>query len=64
LRQQTAAVAGRSFRFASGERIHVEHSYKYTIDQFQTLARLAGFEPEAVYTDPGGLFSVHYLATG
>ena len=64
LRPQTATVAGRTFRFARGERIHVEHSYKYAIDQFQALATLAGFAPEAVYTDPAGLFSVHYLATG
>jgi dimethylhistidine N-methyltransferase len=64
LRPQTATVAGRSFSFGRGERIHVEHSYKYTIDQFQTLATLAGFAPAAVFTDPGGLFSVHYLATG
>lgn len=64
LRPQTASLAGRSFRFRPGERIHVEHSYKYAIDQFQALARLAGFQPAAVYTDPAGLFSVHYLALG
>lgn len=64
LKPQIASLAGRTFRFARGERLHVEHSYKYAIDQFQALAMLAGFEPAAVFTDPGGLFSVHYLATG
>ncbi len=63
LRRQTVHVAGRTFQFADGEGIHVEHSYKYSLEGFKDLARRSGFEPAAVFTDPAGLFSVHYLAT-
>ena len=63
LKDQTVRLAGREVAFARGERMHVEHSYKYGLEQFRELARTAGFEPEAVFTDPRGLFSVHYLTT-
>jgi dimethylhistidine N-methyltransferase len=63
LKDQTAHVHGRSFRFAAGDRIHVEHSYKYALGEFQDLARRAGFRPGEAFTDPDGLFSVHYLTT-
>jgi dimethylhistidine N-methyltransferase len=62
LKDQTVTVSGRRFDFASGERIETEHSYKYSVDGFQRLARAAGYRPSAVWTDAGGLFSVHYLA--
>jgi len=60
--RQEARVRGRPFRFAAGERIHTENSYKYAIGQFQDLARSAGWQPRRVWTDPGRLFSVHELA--
>ena len=63
LKAQTMRLAGRDFAFGVGERLHVEHSYKYGIDQFQEMARTAGFEPAAAFTDPDELFSVHYLTT-
>src|SRR6185503_18110573 len=63
LRDQTVRLGGRSFVFARGERLHVEHSYKYGIEQFQQMARTAGFDAAAVFTDPAQLFSVHYLTT-
>ncbi len=63
LREQHATVAGRHFVFAPGERIHIEHSYKYSAEAFAALAGRAGFEPAAVFTDPDRLFSVHYLTT-
>jgi dimethylhistidine N-methyltransferase len=62
--QQKATVAGRRFHLAEGERIHTEYSYKYTIAEFQDLARAAGFRPSASWTDAADLFSVHYLETG
>ena len=43
LADQTVTVAGRRFRFADGERIHTENSYKYAIDEFRALAARAGF---------------------
>jgi dimethylhistidine N-methyltransferase len=60
-RRQVAGVLGRPFRFDAGERIHTENSYKYTVDQFQTLARSAGWQPRRVWTDRDALFSVHEL---
>lgn len=64
LRPQAARAAGRSFSFAAGERIHVEDSWKYAAEDFQALARRAGYEPVQVWTDPDELFSVHLMAAG
>jgi dimethylhistidine N-methyltransferase len=64
LKDQTVHVAGHAFRFAKGERIETEHSYKYPVDGFQAMARRAGYRPEAVWVDPDQLFSVHYLKAG
>jgi dimethylhistidine N-methyltransferase len=61
LEPQIVRVAGRAIAFAAGERMHTEYSYKYDIDQFQRLAARAGFRPIRAWTDPGCLFSVHYL---
>jgi uncharacterized SAM-dependent methyltransferase len=61
LQPQTVHVAGDAFEFAAGETIHTENSYKYGIEEFQTLAARAGFRAEAVWTDSRGLFAVHLL---
>ncbi|MGH6981837.1 MAG: L-histidine N(alpha)-methyltransferase [Stellaceae bacterium] len=61
LADQIATVAGRQFRFAEGEGIHTEDSWKYAVSDFQKLARDAGYRPVACWTDPEELFSVHYL---
>lgn len=58
---QEVRIGFETFRFAEGERITTEYSYKYSIDEFRALARLAGFSPEAVWTDSQQLFSLHYL---
>ncbi len=58
---QTVHVGGHAFSFAAGDTIHTENSYKYDISQFHTLARRAGFEPVAVWTDPAQLFSVQFF---
>jgi dimethylhistidine N-methyltransferase len=60
-RAQNVRVAGREFRFAAGETIHTENSYKYTTDGFADLARAAGYVPDRVWLDPKRLFSVHLL---
>jgi dimethylhistidine N-methyltransferase len=64
LAEQSATIAGREFRFAAGERIHTENSYKYAIDEFQGLAGRAGFRPVHTWTDENALFSVHYFRQG
>lgn len=61
-RAQRVTVAGRSFAFAAGETIHTENSYKYSVGEFQSLARQAGFHAAHCWVDPQGLFSIHYLA--
>ena len=57
-------VDGRVYRFAAGETIHTENSYKYSVPEFRDLAARAGFRPTRLWIDPQGLFSVHYLSAG
>ena len=59
---QSVTVQGRRFDFSAGETIHTENSYKYSVSEFQQLARQAGFEPLRAWTDAQQLFSVHYLS--
>ncbi|ADG05985.1 L-histidine N(alpha)-methyltransferase [Kyrpidia tusciae] len=59
--EQRVHLAGQAIHFQAGERIHTENSYKYTVEAFQRLALEGGWEPVRVWTDPEGLFSVHYL---
>lgn len=59
--EQEVHVAGRRFRFAAGESIHTENSYKYTIDGFARLAEDAGLTVRRVWTDERGWFSVQWL---
>jgi L-histidine Nalpha-methyltransferase len=58
---QTVRILGQSFSFRSGESIHTESSYKYSLDRFTTLARASGWTPTASWTDADGMFSVHAL---
>jgi len=62
--RQSVTVAGRQFEFAAGESIHTENSHKFTVEEFQDLARSAGFHPVTVWTDERDLFSIHYLRAG
>lgn len=61
LREQTVGVAGQTFAFRAGETIHTENSCKYTVEEFQQLAREAGFAPQRCWSDAERLFSIHYL---
>jgi dimethylhistidine N-methyltransferase len=58
---QTVRLAGHKFRFAPGESIHTECSYKYAPDDFARLAREAGFPAHRLFTDPRGWFGVFLL---
>jgi dimethylhistidine N-methyltransferase len=58
---QTVRVLGRSFSFRTGETIHTENSYKYSLERFAALARGSGWTPRACWTDNAGMFSVHAL---
>ncbi|MEM7582710.1 MAG: L-histidine N(alpha)-methyltransferase [Acidobacteriota bacterium] len=61
LRDQQVEVAGERFAFATGESIHTENSYKYSLQRFAGLAERAGFAVDAVWVDDDELFSVQYL---
>jgi dimethylhistidine N-methyltransferase len=54
----TVRWEGGSRRFASGERIHTEDSYKYTRPSFVGLLERAGFATSHVWTDPADWFAV------
>jgi dimethylhistidine N-methyltransferase len=47
--------------FYAGERLRTEYSYKYSLTEFQQLAKRAGFQTQCVWTDPQQWFSVQYL---
>ena len=60
-KSQKIKIGEHLISFNTGETIHTESSYKYTINEFQELGRDAGFTPVHVWTDSENLFSVHYF---
>ncbi len=58
--EQTVSLAGETIQFEQGEAILTEHSHKYTMDGFATMAKTAGFEIKKVWVDAERLFSVQY----
>ena len=61
LADQTVRVAGRSFAFENGERVHTEYSYKYDLIGIEELARSGGFRLAEVWTDAAQRFAVACL---
>jgi dimethylhistidine N-methyltransferase len=61
LTDQVVRVAGRSFRFAAGERLHTENCYKFTLEGFEALAKPAGWRVEAVWRWPDPAFAMVLL---
>lgn len=61
LKAQEVTIGAHRFAFRAGETIHTENSCKYTVAEFQALARSAGFTPERCWTDPDRMFAIHYL---
>ncbi|OYW57439.1 MAG: L-histidine N(alpha)-methyltransferase [Hyphomicrobium sp. 12-62-95] len=59
--EQTVLICGRRFHLRAGESIHTENSYKYTVAEFQDLARQAGWSTGRVWTDDGAQFSIHEM---
>jgi dimethylhistidine N-methyltransferase len=62
-REQTTHVAGQRFRFARGETICTEYSYKYTLPGFAAMCRQVGLVVRRVWADERGLFSVQFADT-
>lgn len=63
LREQTVPIRslGLEVRFAAGETIHTESSYKFEPAQVAELARAGGFELRRTWTDRGGRFASNLL---
>ncbi|WP_457353640.1 L-histidine N(alpha)-methyltransferase [Roseateles sp. P5_D6] len=55
------SLGGEVYTFHEGETLHTEHSHKYTVSGFQSLAERAGFKPGKVWTDENGWFAVLWL---
>ena len=60
-RMQSVSLCGQRFDFAEGQTLHTENSQKFTIEGFRALAARAGWRPGPVWSDPEGLFSIHWL---
>ena len=64
LSEQTVRVADASFHFAKGERLLVEYSHKYSLEEFRALAMRANLRDTHVWTDYEGRFAlVHLVST-
>lgn len=61
---QSARAGGETFHFREGETVFTESSYKYTLEEFESLADAAGWTSRQTWTDPRRLFSVRYLTVG
>lgn len=61
-RALTLRWRGGERRFAEGERIHTENSYKYTVEGFDGLLRAAGYARTTCWTDDARWFAV-FLAS-
>lgn len=55
---QAVHVGGETFHFAQDESILVEYSYKYTLAEFDMLARGASLRIDRQWTDADNLFAV------
>ena len=58
---QRVTLLGRSFRFAVGESIHTESSYKHSLVKLQAIARRAGWSHQQLWMDGQSRFGVHVL---
>lgn len=61
-REHVVLLDGTPRRFAPGERIHTENSYKYAPQDFARLLRRAGFATATWWTDAAGDFAVFHAA--
>lgn len=60
----TIGRIGLTVRFAAGETIHTENSYKYSLAEIDALATAAGLREQCSWQDAAGRFSLHLLAGG
>src|SRR6478752_475294 len=58
LKRQKVKVGGEAIDFRSGETIHTENSYKYSVESLAALARGVGWLPVRAWTDSREYFSI------
>jgi len=59
---QQVQVDGEGFQFNKNQSILTEYSHKYTVENFEALAKQAGFQRMQTWVDDKQLFSVNYLS--
>jgi dimethylhistidine N-methyltransferase len=62
LAAQYAHLPGVRLHFAQGETIRTEIACSYGIEEFQAMARRAGFAPGETWSDAANLFAVHGMS--
>ena len=62
LRDQEVNLAGRTRRFAKGERIHTENSYKYRVEEFAAVLHDAGFASVRHWESPDSGYYVFFAS--
>lgn len=55
---QIAHISGKAFHFRMNENIHTENSYKYSLNSFEQLVRIAGFKVDAIWSDDQQQFAI------
>jgi dimethylhistidine N-methyltransferase len=60
-KNQVIHLNGEVISFVKGESIWTESSYKFSLDEFEQLARSANFKVERTWTDNRKWFSVQFL---
>ncbi len=58
---QTVNIGNQQFAIQEGESIHTENSHKYTVTEFEDLAKQANWKSIHNWLDDERLFSVHLL---
>lgn len=63
-RDQSVTIGriGLTVRFAAGETIHTENSYKYSLAEIHGVATAAGLRDQCFWQDGAGRFELHLLA--
>lgn len=60
-KDQVVTIGTARYSFQTGDRIHIEDSWKYTVPEFQSLAAEAGYRSLDHWVDDERLFSVHMM---
>ncbi|MCU7960328.1 MAG: L-histidine N(alpha)-methyltransferase [gamma proteobacterium symbiont of Bathyaustriella thionipta] len=59
--EQELRINDRCFKLDAGESLHTENSYKYTPEEFISLAANSGFRNVRYWMDADGLFAIYLL---